>query len=107
MNSSEDMTMTSRTQVLLLVISVILSVQSDVPSYYDMDGAPALFEQFIKDYNKVYKDDKDKESHFKEFKQYLEVLNNLNEGSYPDTPFNLTEFTDMHKMNPRNVNFLS
>lgn len=63
---------------LILLLAEILLTQGIEPFNYDLDDAPKLFDVFVKDFKKVYKDDKDKENHFEEFKKNLKILNHVN-----------------------------
>lgn len=45
---------------------------------YDLNMAPALFEKFIKDYDKHYKDEADKAVHYQAFVKSLQKINKLN-----------------------------
>ncbi|XP_026317816.1 fruit bromelain-like [Hyposmocoma kahamanoa] len=84
------------TLVLLLVLSVILLVQAtDKPHHYDVDDAQALFDQYVKDFKKTYKDDRDRETHFKQFKKKLQVVNDLNDKNYPQISFGINQFSDL------------
>lgn len=87
------MSCTYVTQVLLLVVFLGTSVQ-DESIHYKMDDAPALFDTFIKRYNRTYKDDEDKNIHFGYFKNNLDIINQLNERSHPDTTFIINRFAD-------------
>lgn len=89
----------SKTIVLiLLLVAVTLSVQgADGPKKYDLADAKKLFEKYIKDFNKVYKDDNDNEIHFEQFKKNLIEINDLNEKNYPTTKFDINQFTDLNR----------
>lgn len=45
---------------------------------YDLNEAPALFEKFIVDYEKHYKDEADKAAHYEAFVKSLQKINKLN-----------------------------
>ncbi|CAG9584762.1 unnamed protein product [Danaus chrysippus] len=66
--------------------------QGDKP-YYDINEAPALFEKFIKHFNKTYKDAEDREIHYHIFVQSLKDINRLN-AEQPDTTYGITQFID-------------
>ncbi|CAG9584721.1 unnamed protein product [Danaus chrysippus] len=66
--------------------------QGDKP-HYDINEAPALFEKFIKHFNKTYKDAEDREIHYQAFVQSLKDINRLN-AEQPDTTYGITQFTD-------------
>ncbi|MDK0628402.1 hypothetical protein P5F04_16240 [Clostridium perfringens] len=61
--------------------------------YYNLDEAPQLFETFIKDYQKEYKDDADKQVHYEAFKNNLSKINQQNEQSKSAT-FGINKFAD-------------
>lgn len=72
---------------MLLVLLVIILVQGEGTRFmkYDLADAENAFEQYIKDYNKVYNDDKEKKARFKMFKDVLEELNDIKKNGYkPD-----------------------
>lgn len=84
------------TLVLLLVLPVILLVQADIkPHHYDVQNAQELFDQYVKDFEKVYKDDQDKQTHIEQFATNLQVLNDLNDKNFPQTSFGINQFTDL------------
>lgn len=83
--------------LVLLVLSGILSVHGEGPIHFDVAKASDLFEKFIKDFNKKFKDDADKEVHLEQFKKNLEVLNELNKKNYPGATFGINQFSDLSK----------
>lgn len=60
---------------------------------YDVSNAREIFEQYIKDFNKEYKDEADKEVHFKAFEVNLQKINDLNDKN-PTATFGLNKFAD-------------
>ncbi|KAJ8730039.1 hypothetical protein PYW07_017077 [Mythimna separata] len=73
--------MRSVSVVLLLAVAAMASVVPDTyihRPHYDLSNAKVLFEDFIKEYNRIYKDEADKEAHFQAFVESLEVINELN-----------------------------
>ncbi|XP_026331750.1 cysteine proteinase-like [Hyposmocoma kahamanoa] len=78
--------------ILILLVGTVL-VLCDVNIVFDLNKAEELFEQFIKDYNKVYEDDEDKKVHFEAFKKNLEQINKSNQEN-PDAIFGIDDFTD-------------
>ncbi|CAG9584720.1 unnamed protein product [Danaus chrysippus] len=66
--------------------------QGDKP-HYDINEAPALFEKFIKDFDKTYKDAEDRENHYQAFVQSLKDINRLN-AEQPDTTYDINQFAD-------------
>lgn len=88
------MSFTFVTQVVLLMLLVVLSIQAeDGPIIYNMDEAPELFEKWIVDFNRTYVDKADKDFHFEQFKINLAKINKLNMKNYPEN-YALNEFTD-------------
>ncbi|KAJ2944970.1 hypothetical protein O0L34_g1867 [Tuta absoluta] len=73
---------------------------------YDMKKVDELFEKFIEDYSKTYKDEKDKQEHFERFKMRLADINKMNEKFkdsnlvfyiYEDMDLNEKEFNEKYK----------
>lgn len=84
--------------VLLLVILLAVSVQAEGGvNQYDMNDSENIFEKFMADFKKSYKDQEDQDIHFEHFKENLEVINELNEKHYPDTTFSVNRFSDYSK----------
>ncbi|XP_013143163.1 PREDICTED: cysteine proteinase-like [Papilio polytes] len=54
--------------------------ESEKPKY-DMKDAPQLFEKFVKDYSKVYKDENDRNKHYENFQSNLKDIIRTNEES--------------------------
>nr|BAM18004.1 unknown unsecreted protein [Papilio xuthus] len=46
--------------------------------FYDVNDAEALFEKFVKDFDKNYKDDADREEHYQAFIKSLHRINEMN-----------------------------
>ncbi|XP_075973070.1 uncharacterized protein LOC142974551 [Anticarsia gemmatalis] len=61
--------------------------------YYDLKDAPQLFEQFIKDNERKYKDDADRQIHYEAFKKNLVEINKLNK-EISGTVHGITGFAD-------------
>ncbi|KAI5645713.1 cathepsin propeptide inhibitor domain (I29) domain-containing protein [Phthorimaea operculella] len=61
--------------------------------YYDLKDAEQLFEKFIKDYHRVYKDAQDKEIHFEAFKKSLIEINKQN-AENPSAVYDINDFAD-------------
>ncbi|KAJ8730044.1 hypothetical protein PYW07_017082 [Mythimna separata] len=86
--------MRSVSVVLLLAVAAMASAAPNTTKpHYDVSNAKALFEDFIKEYNRNYKDEADKEAHFKAFVASLEKINKLNEDSSSAT-FGINKFAD-------------
>ncbi|KAI5651722.1 cathepsin propeptide inhibitor domain (I29) domain-containing protein [Phthorimaea operculella] len=61
---------------------------------YDLNQAQELFEQFIKQYNREYKDDEDKRIHYEAFVKNLEKINQLNSQPNQTATFGINKFAD-------------
>lgn len=61
---------------VLTVCAVITIVQAE-NFYWDIGNGKNTFEDYIKEYNKVYKDEADKQKHFLAFMKKLNYLNSL------------------------------
>lgn len=62
---------------------------------YKLEDAPALFQQFIKDYGKKYKDAEDKEKHYKNFVNTLKEINMLNSNEEYSSTVDINLFADL------------
>ncbi|XP_022831095.1 cysteine proteinase-like [Spodoptera litura] len=82
--------------LILVVVAMASSAPTDSPpqkEHYDVEKADEIFEQYIKDYQKEYKDENDKQVHFKAFVESLKEINKLNEESTSAT-FGINKFAD-------------
>ncbi|XP_075973584.1 uncharacterized protein LOC142974898 [Anticarsia gemmatalis] len=85
--------------LLLLVVVAATAYGSPVSppplhkEYYDVNDAPNLFEKFVKDYNKVYKDEADRQVHYEAFVNNLKHINKSN-ADFPLTAFGVNMFSD-------------
>ncbi|XP_014359839.1 putative cysteine proteinase CG12163 isoform X3 [Papilio machaon] len=61
--------------------------------FYDVNDAEALFEKFVKDFNKSYKDDADREKHYQAFIKSLHTINELNSRGGSAT-YGINQFAD-------------
>lgn len=61
--------------------------------YYDLEKAPEYFAQFMKDYNRTYKDEADKAVHYAAFVEGLKIINASNAGN-PDALYGINQFAD-------------
>ncbi|CAH0723334.1 unnamed protein product, partial [Brenthis ino] len=75
------------------VLLVAVAMASDTKPHYDLNDAPALFEKFIKDYDRHYKDEADKNVHYEAFLETLKTINKSNEQSTSAT-FDINKFAD-------------
>ncbi|XP_030028805.1 papain [Manduca sexta] len=77
---------------LLVVIAMASATRPDA-KHYDTENAQELFEQFIKEHNREYKDDADKQVHYEAFVSNLKEINKLNEGN-PSATYGINKFAD-------------
>ncbi|KAJ8728212.1 hypothetical protein PYW08_016597 [Mythimna loreyi] len=87
--------------VVLTLAVVVLALANAYPvgekPFYDLRDAPILFEKFVKDYNKQYKDVDDKYAHYFAFLKNLVKINTLNlqSGDQPaSATFDINKFAD-------------
>lgn len=81
-----------RTLILILLVgTVVVLCRKDL--HINLDDAPELFEKFIKDYKRVYKDDEDRKIHYEAFKTNLKKINKSNQDN-PLAEFGITQFAD-------------
>ncbi|XP_047024074.1 senescence-specific cysteine protease SAG39-like [Helicoverpa zea] len=83
--------------ISIVLVFALVAIASAAPAedkpHYDLGKAPEYFEKFIKDYNKVYKDDADREVHYQAFVKTLAKINQLNGDNDTDT-FGINHFSD-------------
>ncbi|CAG9584722.1 unnamed protein product [Danaus chrysippus] len=70
--------------------------------HYDLNNAPALFDKFMKDYNRNYKDAIDREVHYQIFVNSLKEINEANARSSP-TVYDINGFADYTKEEERHL----
>ncbi|CAG4983087.1 unnamed protein product [Colias eurytheme] len=70
---------------------VIATVAEDKP-HYNLEEAETLFEKFIQDYNRVYKDEHDRQIHYEAFVNSLKLINKLNEEN--SATYDINRFSD-------------
>ncbi|KAJ8730035.1 hypothetical protein PYW07_017073 [Mythimna separata] len=86
--------MRSVSLVLLLAVAAMTSAAPNTTKpHYDLSKAKDLFEDYIKEYNKIYKDEADKEVHFQAFVKTLKIVNESNELSTSAT-FDINLYSD-------------
>nr|ADJ58588.1 seminal fluid protein HACP057 [Heliconius melpomene] len=76
--------------VLLVAVAV---VSGDNKPHYDDKDAPELFEKFVKEHNRHYKDEADRKEHYEAFVNSLHQINEANAKSDHAT-FDITQFSD-------------
>lgn len=79
--------------ILVLLVGTVAVLCSKEGIHYSLSDAPQLFEKFIKDYKKVYKNEEDKQIHYEAFKKFLKKINQQNIDN-PHATFGITEFAD-------------
>lgn len=93
-------------KVSVVLILVVIAMASAAPTsdkpHYDVSNAEALFESFIKEHNKSYKDDADKNVHYHAFVESLEKINKLNAESSSAT-FGINKFADYTEDERKNM----
>lgn len=80
--------------VLFGTILVVVAKEATKLMHYDLDEAPQLFQAFIIQYNKRYKNNRDAQVHFEAFKANLKQLNKQNEEHFPHDFFSINQFSD-------------
>ncbi|KAF9424124.1 hypothetical protein HW555_000833 [Spodoptera exigua] len=92
--------------VVLAIVNAAPAVENNdvdyIKPYYDTNKAPELFEKFIKDYNKKYKDEADKQVHYQAFVKFLKKINKFNAIS-PDTVFDINYLADYTEEEMQNL----
>ncbi|XP_045771553.1 uncharacterized protein LOC123871688 [Maniola jurtina] len=78
--------------ICLLLFALAVMAQEEKPQY-DLSKGEELFDKFIKDYNKEYKDEADKKVHYEEFLKSLKVINDANAAPSSAT-FDINAFAD-------------
>ncbi|XP_049869253.1 uncharacterized protein LOC126369009 [Pectinophora gossypiella] len=61
---------------------------------YDINEAEKHFEQFIKDFDRKYKDEEDKKLHYEMFVKNLVKINELNANPNSTATFGINKFAD-------------
>lgn len=80
---------------LILFLSIPAVVLSGNWFKYDLNDAANLFDKFVKDYQKVYKDASDKKRHFEAFKKNLADINLQNFKKFPNAIIGISKFADL------------
>ncbi|KOB65556.1 BCP inhibitor [Operophtera brumata] len=78
---------------VLTLLAIVAMAGAAGKTYYDVEKAPELFETFMKDNNRVYKDDADRDTHYAVFVDNLKKINKLNKDN-PITTFGINKFAD-------------
>lgn len=80
--------------VVLTLVGLVALVSASDKVHYDIADAPQLFQKFIHDYNRVYKNHEDKKAHYAIFVANLEEINRLNARDHSAT-FDINQFADI------------
>lgn len=84
-------------QVLLVFLVVARSVYARKGAeHYNLNDAPKLFDKFIKDFNKVYKNREDKKTHFEQFKTNLQRMNEFENGNNFLSAEGINQYADLN-----------
>ncbi|CAG9584716.1 unnamed protein product [Danaus chrysippus] len=78
--------------ICLLFIAIFAFSNGDKP-HYNLDEAPELFELFMKNYNRHYENEADKEAHYQAFVKTLKTINRQNAESSSAT-YDINNFAD-------------
>lgn len=90
----------------LSMLVVITSSHAVSPKIdYDISKASSYFDDFIKKYNKVYKDDADRELHYQAFVKNLQAINEMNQKS-SSAHFEINQFADYTEQEKGQMNGL-
>lgn len=81
--------------VLLASILVVVAKKEKEPLQYNLDEAPRLFQEFMIQYKKRYKNNRDAQTHFEAFKENLKQLNKQNLESFPAEFYSINQFSDL------------
>ncbi|CAK1547242.1 unnamed protein product [Leptosia nina] len=77
--------------VAVLITAAVVFGATRKP-YYDINDASALFEKYVRDYHKVYKNEADRAEHYAAFVNTLKVINKANAEN--SATFDLNQFAD-------------
>uniref|UniRef100_A0A2A4J449 Cathepsin propeptide inhibitor domain-containing protein n=1 Tax=Heliothis virescens TaxID=7102 RepID=A0A2A4J449_HELVI len=92
--------------VSVVLILALVAIASAAPAgdkpHYDLNKTEEYFEKYIKDFHKVYKNDADREAHYRAFADSLKQINKLNEESDSAT-FGINNFTDYTEEERKNM----
>ncbi|KAJ8730031.1 hypothetical protein PYW07_017069 [Mythimna separata] len=91
---------------LVLIVVVVAVAMASPPGeskvHYNLKEAPALFEQFVKDYDRHYRSFADKHKHFQAFLVSLVEMNRLNDEN-PYATYSINKFSDYTEEEKRNM----
>ncbi|XP_038212227.1 fruit bromelain-like [Zerene cesonia] len=80
--------------IVLIVAAAMVSAAPNDKPHYDLNDAPELFEKFIEEHHRVYKNDADRAEHYKAFLKSLQVINDANSEPGQTATFDINEFAD-------------
>lgn len=82
----------------LFSYDAVLDKIDDTPKpTYNIQDAPKLFEKYIKDFSKKYKDENDKKKHYESFLENLKEINSINSDKEFSSTVDINLFTDYSK----------
>lgn len=84
-------------KLFLSITAVVLVQARDHAKQYDLEKAANLFDEFVKDYHKEYKDGTDRQKHFEAFKMNLADINSRNIDNFPHAFYGIDIFADYTK----------
>ncbi|XP_053607990.1 uncharacterized protein LOC128673861 [Plodia interpunctella] len=79
---------------LLFVVAITCSLADNNAPHYDIEKAPQLFEKFIQDFKRVYKNEADKQVHYQAFVKTLIQINKWNSEPGQTATFGINKFAD-------------
>lgn len=85
--------LSSRSTSLSLNETAMATASASEKPFFDVNDAAALFEKFVKDYDKQYKDEADREEHYQAFIRSLHRINELNAKQSTAT-YGINKFAD-------------
>ncbi|XP_045448420.1 uncharacterized protein LOC123656845 [Melitaea cinxia] len=88
--------------ISFILLLVVVAMASGNGPQYDLNDAPALFEKFIKDYNRNYKDEADKAVHYEAFVKTLKKVNEAN-AKQSSATFDINKFADYTPEESKNL----
>ncbi|CAB3224271.1 unnamed protein product [Arctia plantaginis] len=79
--------------LIFLVATAATTLCAQEPRFYNLEDAPQLFEKFIVDNDRHYKDEADRKQHYEAFLNTLKYINEAN-AEQSDYTLGITLFAD-------------
>ncbi|XP_059047149.1 cysteine proteinase B-like [Achroia grisella] len=79
--------------VLFVVVTMASADDTPKKQYYNVNEAPLLFEKFVQDHSRQYKDETDRQAHYEAFVKSLHSINEMN-AKQPHATFAINKFAD-------------